>query len=162
MKEREVLHQLPKWIFIFCGVWLIGLGGYFMWVRPPLLPEDLGYLGLTAVQVEGLIPHLVSWLRSVFTVMGGFIAGCGVLTIFVGMHAVPQRVNGTGTALTCAGLLTVVVMSRTNFLLDSDFKWLLLVPPVAWLIGLVCCFAEPRAMKLINTSIKTNQRRSSE
>jgi len=162
MKEREVLHQLPKWIFIFCGVWLIGLGGYFMWVRPPLLPEDLRYLGLTAVQVEGLIPHLVSWLRSVFTVMGGFIAGCGVLTIFVGMHAVPQRVNGTGTALTCAGLLTVVVMSRTNFLLDSDFKWLLLAPPVVWLIGLVCYFAQRRVAKSTTTLLQNSQGRSGE
>ena len=147
MNSTEVFHHLPKWIFILCGVWLIGLGGYFMLVRPPLLPEDLRYLGLTAVQVEGVLPYLVSWLRSVFTVMGGFIAGCGVLTIFVGIYAVPQRIKGTGIALTCTGLLTVVVMSRTNFVLNSDFKWLLLVPPVIWLSGLVCYFADRGAAK---------------
>ena len=45
--------------------------------------------------------------------------------------------QGTGIALGCAGLLTVATMSWTNFVLDSDFKWLLLAPAVAWLLGLV-------------------------
>ena len=116
---------------------MIGLGGYFMFVRPPLLPEDLRYLGSSTTQVAALSPHLASWLRNVFTVMGGFMAGCGVLTIFVGVRAVPQSLYGTGIALGCAGLLTVATMSWTNFALDSDFKWLLLVPAVAWLLGLV-------------------------
>lgn len=162
MKTRDILQQLPKWIFIFCGFWLIGLGGYFMFVRPPLLPEDLRYLGSTMIQVEGLIPHLASWLRNVFTVMGGFMAGSGVLIIFVSMYAIPQRVKGIGTALTCAGLLTVAVMSRTNFVLDSDFKWLLLVPPVVWLIGLVIYFAQRRAAKSITALLQIHRRRPSE
>jgi hypothetical protein len=29
-----------------CGVWLIGLGLYFIFLRPPLLPEDPRYIGL--------------------------------------------------------------------------------------------------------------------
>ena len=28
-------------------------------------------------------------------------------------------------------------MSLTNFQLNSDFKWLLLIPPLLWVIGLV-------------------------
>ena len=126
---------------------MIGLGGYFMFVRPPLLPEDLRYLGSSATQVAALSPHLASWLRNVFTVMGGFMAGCGVLTIFVGMRAIPVSLNGTGIALGCAGLLTVATMSWTNFALDSDFKWLLLVPAVAWLLGLVSYAAGSRATR---------------
>ena len=137
MKGQSVLQWFSKWIFVACGIWLIGLGGYFMLARPPLLPEDLRYLGSSAIQVEALLPHLAPWLRNVFTVMGGFIAGCGVLTIFVSVRAVPQCLQGTGLALGCAGLLTVVTMSWTNFVLDSDFKWLLLAPAVAWLLGLV-------------------------
>ena len=126
---------------------MIGLGGYFMFARPPLLPEDLRYLGSSATQVAALSPHLASWLRNVFTVMGGFMAGCGVLTIFVGMRAIPVSLNGTGIALGCAGLLTVATMSWTNFALDSDFKWLLLVPAVAWLLGLASYAAGSRATR---------------
>ncbi len=47
--------------------------------------------------------------------------------------------------LDCAGLLTVTTMSWTNFVLDSDFKWLLLAPPIAWLFGLVSYAAGRRA-----------------
>ena len=137
MRAQRAFLRLSKWILVACGIWLIGLGGYFMLARPALLPEDLHYLGSSAIEVEVLLPHLVSWLRNVFSVMGGFIAGCGALMIFVSLRAVPQRLPGTGTALACAGLLTVATMSWINFVLDSDFKWLLLAPAVAWLIGLV-------------------------
>ena len=88
---------------------------------------------------------LASWLRNVFTVMGGFIAGCGVLIIFMSVRVIPQCLQGTGIALGCAGLLTVGTMSWTNFVLDSDFKWLLLVPAVAWLLGLATYGAGGRA-----------------
>ena len=137
MRTQNSFLRCSKWIFVACGLWLLGLGSYFMFARPPLLPEDLRYLGMSAVQVETLLPHLAAWLRNVFTVMGGFIAGCGVLTIFVSMRAVPQCLQGTGLALGCAGLLTVAAMSWTNFVLDSDFKWLLLLPVLAWLVGVV-------------------------
>ncbi len=132
---KRAPHPVPKWIFVACGVWLIGLGGYFMLARPPLLPEDFRYLGTSAIQVEMLLPRLASWLRNMFTVTGGFMAGCGVLMIFVSVRAIPQYLPGVGIALGCAGLLTVATMSWTHFVLDSDFKWLLLAPAVAWLSG---------------------------
>lgn len=145
MKPQRVLLRFAKWIFVACGFWLVGLGGYFMFVRPPLLPEDLRYLGASALQIEARLPQLAMWLRNVFTVMGGFIAGCGVLIIFVSVRAVPQSLRGSGFALGGAGLLTVATMSATNFALDSDFKWLLLVPAVAWLLGLVSYAVGSRA-----------------
>lgn len=137
MKPQSILLRFAKWMFVACGIWLIGLGGYFTFLRAPLLPEDLRYLGLSTTQVEMLLPHLTSWLRNVFTVMGGFMAGCGVLTVFVSVRVVPQCAPGTGIALGFTGLLTVATMSGTNFALDSDFKWLLLVPTIVWLLGLV-------------------------
>ena len=135
---QSVLASFSKWIFVACGIWLIGLGGYFIFARPPLLPEDLRYVGANPSQVEQLLPNLASWLKNVFTVMGGFMAGCGVLTVFMGVRVLPQCVRGTGIALGIAGALTVATMSWTNFVLDSDFKWLLVTPVVAWLLGLVC------------------------
>ena len=156
MKGQSVLRRFSIWIFVACGIWLIGLGAYFMFARPPLLPEDLRYLGSSAIQVEVLLPQLALWLRNVFTVMGGFIAGCGVLTIFVSVRAVPQCLQGTGIALGCAGLLTVATMSWTNFELDSDFKWLLLAPAVAWLLGLASYGAGRRAEHAIVAVPQTN------
>ena len=156
MKGQSVFRRVSQWIFVACGSWLIGLGGYFMFARPPLLPEDLRYLGSSAVQVEALLPHLASWLRNVFTVMGGFIAGCGVLIIFVSARAVTQCLQGTGIALGFAGLLTVAIMSWTNFALDSDFKWLLLAPAVAWLLGLASYGAGWRAEHAIVEVPQTN------
>jgi hypothetical protein len=137
MNGQSALRRFSQWIFVACGIWLVGLGAYFMLLRPPLLPEDLRYLELSATQVELLIPFLASWLRNVFTVLGGFMAACGVLIVFVSVRTVPQRLQGTGIALGCAGLLTVATMSWTNFVLESDFRWLLLAPAVAWLLGLV-------------------------
>jgi len=134
---QSALRRFSRWTFVVLGIWLIGLGAYFVFVRPPLLPEDLRYLDSSATQIEALLPRLAPWLSNVFTVMGGFIAGAGVLMILAGGHAVPQSLPGTGAALGCAGLLTVATMSWINFALDSDFKWLLLAPAVAWLLGLV-------------------------
>jgi hypothetical protein len=137
MKAQNVCLRFSKWMFVACGVWLVGLAGYFLFVRPPLLPEDLRYMGASAPQVDSLMPHLAAWLRNVFTVMGGFMAGCGVLLVFVAVRVMPQCLQGTGVVLACTGLLTVATMSWTNLMLDSDFKWLLLVPAIAWLLAFV-------------------------
>jgi hypothetical protein len=149
MKGQSVLCRFSKWTFVACGIWLIGLGGYFMLARPSLLPEDLRYLGSSAIQVDVVLPRLAAWLRNVFIVMGGFIAGCGVLITFVGVRMVPQYLRGTGATLGCVGLLTVATMSWANFMLDSNFKWLLLAPAVAWLLGLVSYEAGRRAEREI-------------
>ena len=156
MKAQNVLRQFSKWVFIACGFWLIALGGYFMFLRAPLLPEDLRYLGSSATQVEMLLPHLASWLRNVFTVMGGFMAGCGVLIVFMSLRAVPQHVQGTGIALGFAGLFTVATMSGTNFVLDSDFKWLLLVPAIVWLLGLLTYASGRRTERAMIAASLTN------
>ena len=65
------------------------------------------------------------------------MAGTGVLTVFVARAAVPSRLPGTSWALGLGGAPTVAVMSATNFSLNSDFRWVLLVPALLWLAGLV-------------------------
>lgn len=60
----------------FCGVWMLGLGVYFILVRPALLPEDVRYMGLNP-DMQRQLPGLRAWLGHVFTVMGGFMAGAG-------------------------------------------------------------------------------------
>ena len=112
-------------------------------IRPALLPEDLRFMNASLAQVRAGVPGLEGWLHKVFAVMGGFMAGTGVLTVFVAAAAMPSRLRGASWALAVTGLLTVALMSATNFALQSEFRWLLLVPAVVWLAGLVFHVARP-------------------
>ena len=134
-------RHVSTWMLTACGVWLVGLGLYFIVLRPPLLPEDPRFMGTTLEQIRISVPGLEAWLQMVFTVMGGFMAGAGVLTVFVATVAMPTRSKGTSWALAISGALTVLLMSATNFALHSDFRWLLLLPALVWLAGLVVYLA---------------------
>ena len=138
-------RRVSAWMLTTCGVWLMGLGLFFIFLRPPLLPEDPRFMGTTLEQIRIAVPGLEGWLRKVFTVMGGFMAGAGVLTVFVASVAMPRRLKGTPWALGMSGALTVVLMSATNFALHSDFRWLLLLPALLWLAGLVVYLANRAA-----------------
>lgn len=120
-----------------CGVWLIGLGLYFIFLRPAFLPEDLRYIGVTAREIQSAMPGVVAWLHRVFTVMGGFMMGAGALVIVMMLNASHRLKKLNVAAVALAGAVTVGTMSLTNFQLDSDFKWALLIPPLLWLAGLV-------------------------
>ena len=134
---RRGHRHISTWLLIACGIWLVGLGLYFMVLRPPLLPEDARFMGQTLAQIRTAVPGLESWLQTVFTVMGGFMAGAGVLIVFVASVAMPARLKGTSWAIALSGALTVVLMSAANFAIHSDFRWLLLVPALAWFASLV-------------------------
>jgi hypothetical protein len=118
-----------------CGVWLLGLGLYFIFVRPALLPEDPRYIGSALTLIRSSVPGLERWLGKVFTVMGGFMAGAGALTLHIAWISMAARARGTGAVLLLAGASTVMLMSAVNFALGSDFRFLLLVPAVLWLAG---------------------------
>ena len=137
-------RRVSMWMLTACGVWLVGLGVYFIFLRPPLLPEDPRFMGTTLEQIRIAVPGLESWLKKVFTVMGGFMAGAGVLTVFVATVAMSLQLKGAAWALGISGALTVVLMSATNFALHSDFRWLLLLPALVWLAGLVVYLANRR------------------
>jgi uncharacterized membrane protein HdeD (DUF308 family) len=136
-RAAGVTRRASRWMILACGVWLVALGFYFMLLRPPLLPEDPRFMGTTLEQLRAAAPGLERWLHKVFVVMGGFMAGAGVLTVLVAAVAMPARLQGTGWALALSGALTVVLMSATNFALGSDFRWLLLLPVLVWLAGLL-------------------------
>ena len=48
------------------------------------------------------------------------------------------------------GAASVTLMSATNFMLHSDFRWLLLVPALLWLAGLICYVREGVSMTGMN------------
>ncbi|MEO8309520.1 MAG: hypothetical protein ABI616_15930, partial [Pseudomonadota bacterium] len=99
---------------------------------------DARFMGTTLSQINEAAPGLGGWLRIVFIVMGGYMVGAGVLTLYVAHVVMPRRLVGTAWTLALAGLLTVALMSAMNFVLHSDFRWVLLAPAVVWLAGLVC------------------------
>lgn len=98
MGRSNTLLRLSVLTFIACAIWLIGLGGYFIFARPPLLSEDLRYLHVSADQIAMHMALLTSWLDKVFFVPGGFIAGGGCLLLFVAIYVLPQRLPVTGGA----------------------------------------------------------------
>ena len=142
MNDLAKNRQPSVWILSACGIWLVGLGLYFMVLRPPLLPEDVRFMGTTLARIQADVPGLGDWLKRVFTVMGGFMAGAGVLTVFVAQTALPSRPGGASWAIGLSGALTVGLMSATNFALHSDFKWVLLVPALVWLAALLTYIAK--------------------
>lgn len=141
---RENLRRISVLIFLACGVWLVGLGGYFALLRPALLPEDPQFIGSSLAQIQSAVPGMERWLNRVFIVMGGFIAASGLLTIFLAVTAVTAREKGTGVVLLLTGLATVVTMSWTNVAINSNFKWLLLAPAVPWFAGVASYALERR------------------
>jgi len=123
-------HGVAEWLMGACGAWLVGLGLFFAFVRPPLLPEDLRYMGIDGPTLQAIAPGLLRWLGKVFTVMGGFMAGAGLLVGYLSWQVMPSRPRGAALVLALNGALTLVLMSAVNFELHSDFRWLLAVPPV--------------------------------
>ncbi len=123
-------------IFVLCGVWLVALGAYFLFLRPALLPEDPRYIGSSLEAIRLAVPGLERWLAQVFNVMGGFMVATGVMTTLAACHLPARRELTTFTALVVAGTVSVGLMSVTNFLLNSNFRWLLVLPVLLWLAGL--------------------------
>ena len=135
-------QPVSTWMLAGCGIWLIALGLYFAVLRPPLLPEDPRFMGTTLAQIRADVPGLENWLKRVFTVMGGFMAGAGVLTVLLAT-TMRLRLRGTSWAMALSGALTVGLMSATNFALHSDFRWVLLLPALVWLAALAAFVAKP-------------------
>ena len=139
-----LIRRLPlsSKVFLVCGLWLVVLGLYFALLRSALLPEDPRYIGGSLEAIRAAVPGLERWLGHVFKVMGGFMLATGALTVLAACRWLAKRERGTFAALAVAGAASVGLMSATNFLLNSDFRWLLLLPALLWLLGLACYLRE--------------------
>jgi hypothetical protein len=62
---------LESLLLLLSGVILVGMGIYFIFVRPPLLPEDLRFIGSYQVELQMAYPQMSVWLSFVFRVLGG-------------------------------------------------------------------------------------------
>lgn len=118
------------------GVVLIGLGLYFIFIRPALLPEDPRFMGTTLEQIRSNFPGLLLWLPRVFWVMGGHMVSSGLLTFYLARTSFRSRTAGAAWMVALSGLSSIGLMVVVNFLIDSDFKWLLLAFTAPWLAAL--------------------------
>ena len=119
------------------GICLLGMGCYFLLLRPPLLPEDARYMGTSLLALQAAAPGLLRWLQKVFWVMGGYMVATGLLTLHVAVSSFRSRRPGAFLVVALAGLSSIGWMTAVNFLLDSDFKWLLAVLMLPWVAALL-------------------------
>ena len=86
-------------VLALAGAILMLLGLYFALLRPPLLPEDPRFMGMSMAQIQLSVPGLLIWLRRVFWVMGGYMFASGLLTIYVALTSFRDRVRGAEASL---------------------------------------------------------------
>ena len=119
------------------GFLLAGMGLYFIFLRPPLLPEDLQYMNTTLSVVQNNIFNLSTWLQKVFWVMGGYIFTTGLLTMYVAQTSFRTRTRGAFIIIALAGITSIGSMTIVNFILQSDFRFILLGFTIPWILAII-------------------------
>ena len=127
------------------GAILMILGLYFVFLRPPLLPEDPRFMGTSMAQVQMSVPGLLIWLRRVFWVMGGYMFATGLLTLYVALTSFRDRFRGAPGVVAISGLTSIGLMAAVNLLIASDFRWLILSFVVPWALALALYRSERSA-----------------
>jgi hypothetical protein len=147
MKSTRDPWTASSVLALLFGVALVLMGLYFALLRPPLLPEDLRYIGASQAQIETIAPRLTLWLTQVFRVMGGFIAATGALTITLAATSFRTHQRAAEAATFVSGLASIGWMTAINFMIDSDFKWALFAIAALWLASLALFEIENRALQ---------------
>ena len=131
------LKPYSAFFLLLGGFLLAGMGIYFIFLRPSLLPEDSKYIGLSLSAIHNNIPGLSVWLQKVFWVMGCYIFTTGMLTMYVARTSFRTRTKGAFIMVSIAGITSIGSMTIINFILHSDFKWVLLAFTLPWFIALI-------------------------
>ena len=90
---------------------------------------------------------MARWLAQVFNVMGGYVMATGVLTLTLAATAFRQRSTSALAGAIFAGLASIGWMAALNFMINSDFKWVLLAIALVWACSLVSFWFENRARR---------------
>ena len=140
---------LSSVLLALAGLTLVGAGLYFLFLRPPLLPEDIRYMGLSAAQLAAVRPRLEAWLTHVFLVMGGYVLATGVLIVTLAATSFRTHHWAAGIGALIGGAASIGWMAVVNFIIDSDFKWSLLAMALLWAASLgVFWFEKARQRQL--------------
>ena len=123
------------------GLILMGMGVYFALLRPPLLPEDLRYVGASLAQIQSAISGFLPWVSRIFAVLGGYLFATGLLTAYLAAASYRDTQPLPTAVVAISGSASIGWMAVTNFLIDSDFKWLLLAFVLPWVVAVVASLA---------------------
>jgi hypothetical protein len=115
----------------------MSIGLYFIFIRPVFLPEDLRYMNTTLSGLNETIPGLQTWLKKVFWVFGGYIFTTGLFTFYISRTTFRARAKGAFGIVMATGISSIGFMVFVNFMIGSDFKWILLTCSFMWMISLV-------------------------
>ena len=146
MKPRTGYWTPSSIVLVLAGGCLIAVGIYFILLRPPLLPEDIRYIGFAAREFDHLRPRLESWLTQVFRVLGGYVLATGALTVTLAATAFRTRQKGAAAGVLIGGAASIGVMAVVNVMIDSDFKWLLLGIALLWACSLLLFWFETKVV----------------
>lgn len=124
-------------VLSLCGLILIGIGLYFIFVRPEFLPEDARSVGASLSQIQTTAPNIAQWLGRVFWVLGGYIIATGILTLYIAFTSFRNRRRGVLFVVVSAGIASVGLMATVNVLLNSDFKWPLIGLAGIWTLAII-------------------------
>ena len=144
MRSSDVGWPVSSILLALSGIMLVGVGCYFLFLRPALLPEDIRYMSLTPAELELIGPRLARWLAHVFDVMGRYVTATGVLALTLAATAFRQRSLSVLAGIIVAGLVSIGWMVAVNFMINSDFKWVLLPLALTWAASLVAFAVEGR------------------
>jgi hypothetical protein len=86
--------------------------------------------------IQAAAPGLATWLRRVFWVMGGYMFTSGLLTAYIALTSFRIGDRGAILVVAIAGPASIGWMMAVNFLINSDFKWLLLAFALPWPLAL--------------------------
>ena len=93
-------------------------------------------MSLTAVQIDAFRPRLDTWLTHVFRVMGGYIFAAAALTITLAATSCREHRWSAAVGALIGGAASIGLMAAVNFMIDSDFKWVLLAMALVWTFSL--------------------------
>ena len=144
ISKKTVFRPISALVLALAGMILMALGLYFIFLRPPLLPEDARFIGAPLGQVLTALPGLTIWLSRVFWVMGGHIFSAGLLTLYLAMTAFRARLRGAAAVAAVTGMTSIGLMAAVNFLIRSDFRWLILSFALPYALALILFRIEAR------------------
>jgi hypothetical protein len=155
MRDTWGHWRLSSMLLAVSGILLVGVGSYFLFLRPPLLPEDIRYMSLTPAELQTIGPRLGSWLTRVFWVMGGYITATGVLAIALAATSFREHHPVAVIGTMFGGTASIGWMAVVNFMIDSDFKWLLLGMALVWACSLILSLRETaRLSRRVNPTLR--------
>jgi hypothetical protein len=129
-------------LLVVAAIMVMGTGFYFVLLRPTLLPEDIRYMGLTTAQLDSVRVPLAAWLTHVFRVMGGYVLATGVLAMTLALTSYREHRGGAGVGALLGGIASIGLMSAVNFMIQSDFKWVLLCMALVWAASIILFWRE--------------------